>query len=221
MIVERYVDEKVLWLIFTVMMICSVVMLYFGTIHRFTYASKYENYSDVGGLVNYLQEYEHEDSDDNTYYTYSAEIEYTVNGIDYIQVTDDVFSEDNVPEEGQRVPILYNNDNPNDYVVGKYDWMTQSLIPLSDKGDGLLFTGLLLVCFSLIVMAMALDNDQVRGIILGVGLLFIGIDGVAMGVIMRQPAMFLLLLFGAVGAFVLYRYLFVPKECREREGEWL
>ena len=215
--VVRYVDKKVIWLIFAVAMICSAITLYFGTAHRFTYASKYENYSAVGGRVNSLEEYEHEDSDDRRYYTYSAEIEYTVDGVDYIQVTDDIFHEDDVPEEGRKIPILYNNDNPDDYVVAKEDWMTRSLVPLSDKGDGWLFTCLILFSFALMLAAMALDNDQVRGIILGFGLLLLGIDGVVMGIITRNFAMCLLIIFGAVGAYVLYRYLFVPRERRERE----
>ncbi|MGN0341900.1 MAG: DUF3592 domain-containing protein [Roseburia sp.] len=210
--VVRYVDKKVIWLVFAGMMVCSAIMLYFGTVHRFTYASKYANYSDVGGRVNSLQKYEHEDSDDHTYYTYSAEIEYTVDGVDYFQVTDDIFTKDDVPEEGRKVPILYNNDDPNDYVVAKNDWMTRSLVPLSDSGDDWLFTSLLLLGIGLIVAAMALDNEQVRGIILGSGLLLMGIDGVVMGIITRNFAMCFLIIFGAVGAFVLYRELFVPKE---------
>ena len=212
--VERYVDKKILWLIFAVMAVGSVVMFYFGTIHRFTYASQYENYSEVGGWINSIQEYSHEDSDDDSYYTYSAEIEYIVDGTEYVKVTDDIFSEDNVPKEGRRVPILYNNDNPNDYVVAKEDWMTHSLVPVSDKGDYSLFASLILLGFALIVLAMVLDNEQARGILLGSGSLLIGIDGVVMGVIVSNFTMFSLVIFGALGVFVLYQCRFVPKKRR-------
>ena len=107
-----------------------------------------------------------------------------------------------------------------DYAVAKHDWMTQSPVPITDKGDEWLLLALLCIGFSLVLMAMAIDNDDARGIILGLGLLLIGIDGVVMGAIIGQPAMFLLVVFGAAGAFVLYRYLFVPKErCRREEGE--
>ena len=212
--VERYVDKKILWLIFAVMAVGSVVMFYFGTIHRFTYASKYENYSEVGGWINSIQEYSHKDSDDDSYYTYSAEIEYIVDGTEYVKVTDDIFSEDNVPKEGRRVPILYNNDNPNDYVVAKEDWMTHSLVPVSDKGDYSLFASLILLGFALIVLAMVLDNEQARGILLGSGSLLIGIDGVVMGVIVSNFTMFSLVIFGALGVFVLYQCRFVPKKRR-------
>lgn len=219
MIVKRYVDKKVIWLIFAVMVICSAAMLYMGTLHRFTYAAEYENYAETEGLVHSLQRYEHEDSDESTYYTYSAEIEYIVDGINYTQFTDDIFSEENVPEKGQCVPILYNKDDPKDYAVAKHDWMTRSSVPIADKGDQWLLLALLCLGFSLILMAMAIDNDDARGIILGFGLLLIGIDGVVMGAIIGEPAMFLLVVFGAAGAFVLYRYLFVPKERRQREEE--
>lgn len=206
--VKRYVDQKVIWLIFAVLMVLSVITMYFGTIHRFTYASKYEEYSQVSGRVYSLQEYEHTDSDDDTYYTYSAVIGYTANGTEYLQNTDDIFSEDNVPDEGRRVPILYRNDNPDDYVVAKYDWLSQSLVPLKDGGDIWLFTGVLLLGFALILLATVWKSDSTREVLLGVGLLLIGIDGIVMGAILRNYAMFFLILFGAVGAYVLYLHFF-------------
>lgn len=219
--VERHVGKGVIWFVFAGMMICSVSLMYFGTIHRFSYASKYENYSEVAGRLNSLQEYENEDSDSegNTYYyyTYAAEIEYIVDGTKYVKVTSDIFSKDNVPEVGRKVPILYNNDNPNDCVVAKEDWMTRSLIPFTDKGDNWLYSSLLCLAFALIVAAMALDNAQVKGIVLGSGLLLVGIDGLVMGLIMSNYQMFFLLIFGVAGAVVLFRYLFIPKEVRQRQ----
>lgn len=49
-----------------------------------------------------------------------------LDGISYTQFTDDIFSEENVPEKGQCVPILYNKDDSKDYAVAKHDWMTKS-----------------------------------------------------------------------------------------------
>lgn len=215
--VERYVSKKVLWLIAVALIIGGGATLYFGTIHRFTYASEYENYSEVNGRVKSIQEYEHEKDDDGIYYTYSAEIEYTVDGTSYTKNTDDIFSEDNVPNKGNKIPILYNNNNPNNCVVAKEDWMTKSMVPFTDSGDDWLFTSLLALGMALVVIAMALDSDQVRGVILGFGLLLIGIAGVVMGVITGNSAMFILIIFGALGVLILCRYLFVPKERRERE----
>lgn len=215
--VERYVSKKVIWLIAVVLIIGGGVAFYFGIIHRFTYASEYEDYSEVNGRVKSIQKYEHEKDDDDIYYTYSAEIEYTVDGTNYTKNTDDIFYEDNVPDKGGKIPILYNNNDPKNCVVAKEDWMTKSMVPFTDRGDDWLFASMAFFGIALVVIAMALDNDQVRGVILGFGMLLMGIDGVVMGVITGNFAMFILIVFGAVGVFVLYRYLFVPKERRERE----
>lgn len=70
---------------------------------------------------------------------------YNVNGTVYTPVTDEVFTEEDVPMEGEKIPIFYNNSDPGDYVLVKYDWLTKSYIPLSDKGDVWLFTAFLLL----------------------------------------------------------------------------
>ena len=196
--VERYVSKKVLWLIAVVLIIGGGAAFYFGIIHRFTYASEYENYSEVNGRIKSIQEYEHEKDDDDIYYTYSAEIEYTVDGTSYTKNTDDIFYEDNVPDKGGKISILYNINDPNNCVVAKRDWMTKSMVPFTDRGDDWLFASLSTLGMALVVIAMALDNDQVRGVILGFGLLLIGIAGVVMGVITGNAGMFLLIIFGAV-----------------------
>ncbi|MGN0341899.1 MAG: DUF3592 domain-containing protein [Roseburia sp.] len=219
MMVQRKVNKISHWFFFVILVVFSIVALYFGTIHRFTYASNYENYSDVAGRINSLQSYEHEDSDDGTYYTYSAEIEYTVDGTEYIRSTGDIFSEGNVPKEGQKISILYNNDNPNDYVVAKEDWMTRSLIPVTDDGDLWLFFSVFALAFALIAFAMNLDIEKTKGIVLGCGLMLMGIDGVVMGAIMDNVTLYFLVIFGAVGAFILYRHLFVSAEQCRREGD--
>ena len=206
MIVKRYTDIKVIWFLFGVVAVFSIITMYFGTIHRFTYASKYENYVQTDGRGFNIQEYEHEDSEDNIYWTYSAEIGYAANGKEYTKVTADIFSEDNVPDVGEMVTVLYYHDNPDECVVAKYDWMSRTMIPQEDDGDSWLFVSLLLIGFTLIVLAMAIESDRTRELYLGCGLTLMGIDGIVMGIIMRNFLAFFLVIFGAVGVFVLYRY---------------
>lgn len=217
MTVTRYVSKRTMWIIFSIIAVLSAASLYFGTIHRFTTLAKYKDYALVGAKVVSLEEYEHEDSDDNIYYRYSAVLTYQIDGTTYTKTTEDIFSTDNVPEEGERIPILCHKGNPNDYVIAKYDWMTHSYLPLDNKGDVWLFTGLLLIGFALLIWGMAIDVDQMQGVLIGSGLLLMGIDGVVMGILCKNFKMFFLLIFGAVGVFILYRYLLVPKERRHKE----
>ena len=216
MIVKRYVKKSTIYIIAAVMALLTAGALYLGVVHRFTYGAKYKNYTVWSAQVLSLKEYKHEDSNDNVYYHYSAFLTYNVNGTVYTPVTDEVFTEEDVPEEGEKIPIFYNNGDPGDYVLVKYDWLTKSYIPLSDKGDVWLFTAFLLLGFVLLLIPMNLENDQVQGVMIGSGLLLFGLDGIVMGTIMHKFQMFFLAIFGIFGGIILFRYLFIPKEKRQK-----
>lgn len=216
MIVKRYVKKSTIYIIFGILTALSIGALYLGIIRRFTYQAKYQNYNLLGAQVSSLEEYQHEDSDDNVYYRYSAVLTYKADGTVYTQTTEDIFSEDDVPAEGDTLPVFCSISNPNDYVVAKYDWMSKSYIPLSDKSDTWLFTAFLLIAFALILLPMNLENDQVQGILIGSGFLLFGLDGIVMGIIMHRASLFILLIFGFFGAIILFRYLFIPKERRQK-----
>jgi len=181
MIVKRYVKKSTIYIIAAVMALLTAGALYLGVVHRFTYGAKYKNYTTWSAQVLSLKEYKHEDSNDNVYYHYSAFLTYNVNGTVYTPVTDEVFTEEDVPMEGEKIPIFYNNSDPDDYVLVKYDWLTKSYIPLSDKGDVWLFTAFLLLGFVLLLIPMNLENDQVQGVMIGSGLLLFGLDGIVNG----------------------------------------
>lgn len=217
--VERYVSKRTLWIIALIFAVISIVALYFGTFYRFVIKEKYKEYQICKATVISLEEYEYEDSDDNTYYHYSAELEYQIDGVSYTQVTDDIFSKDDVPDKGEAIKICYQKENPNEYYVAKYDWMTHSYLPMENRGDDILFTAIIFISMILIVVPMALDTDQIQGVLLGSGLLLMGLDGIVMGFICKNFGMFFLIIFGIVGAIVLYRYLFIPKERRIKEDE--
>lgn len=184
MIVKRYVKKSTIYIIAAVMALLTAGALYLGVVHRFTYGAKYKNYTTWSAQVLSLKEYKHEDSNDNVYYHYSAFLTYNVNGTVYTPVTDEVFTEEDVPMEGEKIPIFYNNSDPDDYVLVKYDWLTKSYIPLSDKGDVWLFTAFLLLGFVLLLIPMNLENDQVQGVMIGSGLLLFGLDGIVMGTLL-------------------------------------
>lgn len=216
MIVKRYVKKSTIYIIAAIMAVLTAGAMYLGVVHRFTYGAKYKNYTTWSAQVLSLKEYKHEDSNDNVYYHYSAFLTYNVNGTVYTPVTDEVFTEEDVPMEGEKIPIFYNNSDPGDYVLVKYDWLTKSYIPLSDKGDVWLFTAFLLLGFVLLLIPMNLENDQVQGVMIGSGLLLFGLDGIVMGTIMHKFQMFFLAIFGIFGGIILFRYLFIPKEKRQR-----
>ena len=69
--------------------VASIVALYFGTFYRFVIKEKYKDYKICKATVISLEEYEYEDSDDNTYYHYSAELEYQIDKrvLQYFQET--------------------------------------------------------------------------------------------------------------------------------------
>lgn len=48
------------------------------------------------------------------------------------------------------------------------------------------------------------------------GLFLIGLDSIVMGIIMRNFQMFFLIIFGILGAIILFRYIFIPKEKRQK-----
>lgn len=216
MIVKRYVKKSTIYIIAAVMAFLTAGALYLGVFYRFSYGAKYKDYSSWSARVVSLDEHKHEDSDDHVYYHYSAALRYNVAGTVYTPVTDEVFSEENVPEEGDSIPIFYNNRDPGDYVLVKYDWLTKSYIPLTDKGDIWIFTAFLLLGFILFLIPMNLENDQIQGIMIGSGLFLIGLDSIVMGIIMRNFQMFFLIIFGILGAIILFRYIFIPKEKRQK-----
>ncbi|RGF45508.1 DUF3592 domain-containing protein [Roseburia sp. AF42-8] len=127
MIVKRYVKKSTIYIIAAVMAVLTAGALYLGVVHRFTYGAKYKNYTTWSAQVLSLKEYKHEDSNDNVYYHYSAFLTYNVNGTVYTPVTDEVFTEEDVPMEGEKIPIFYNNSDPDNYVLVKYDWLTKSI----------------------------------------------------------------------------------------------
>lgn len=98
----------------------------------------------------------------------------------------------------------------------KYDWLTKSYIPLTDKGDIWIFTAFLLLGFILFLIPMNLENDQIQGIMIESGLFLIGLDSIVMGIIMRNFQMFFLIIFGILGAIILFRYIFISREKRQK-----
>lgn len=62
-------------------------------------------------------------------------------------------------------------------------------------------------------------KQKIELVCLGCGLILMGIDGVVMGAIMDNVALYFLVIFGAAGAFILYRHLFAFAEQRRREGD--
>lgn len=215
--VERNVSMRTIVLIEIVMVLVTVGLFGWGIYSRVSAVQKSENYEYKRGTVLSSYEYEHEDSDDNTYYTYSAHISFEANGATQRVETEDIF--DYEPGVGEYVGIMYNPENVNDFYVSQTDWMTGKEIPLDSDPDALLFGAFILLAFSIVMLGFMVPGDKAPGICIGLGLLLIGVDGVVGGIITGTFAMFILLIFGAVGAFILYQTLFYSKEQIQKMDE--
>lgn len=217
--VKVYASKKMLVLVGAVCMLIAVVCCYFGFGVRIADATHSKDYEYYSAEVKDVYEHDHEDSDGDKYYTYSALLELQLNRTTVAFETGDIF--DREPENGERIPVMCKDkgDAEYDYYVAKQDWMTKAYVPYDRSYESYVFAALVCMAFGLMVFGFMLPAGKAQGSFLGIGLLLIGIGGIYLAFAAKVFGALLLVIFGAVGVLVLHRTFFVSKEKQQEMVE--
>lgn len=201
---RRKSTSAFIYIVGTATLIIGILVAVFSTKSRFQAAADSVNYEKTQGRIVMTYSHQHEDSDDDTYYTYSADINFHVGSQEYFFETDDFY--DSRPDDGDRVEVMYRESNPDDCYVAEKDWLTGKFIPAGKDSDMMIFLALFLFSFGFMLYGMQIGG-KVGGSMLGIGLLLIGIGGVFVGITSHIYPMFILIVFGLAGVLVLYQTL--------------
>lgn len=210
--VKVYASKSTLGLITLVCMILVVVFAYFGIGKRYEDVAANKEYQFADATVLEVMEHEYRDSEGDWNYDYAAVLE-VQNGREKIEIeTSAIF--DFRPDIGEKVPILYKQNQEGDYsyCLAKKDWLTGGYVDKTADYDVHIIAGVFFIAFGLIVFALMLPSGKAQGVCVGSGLLFLGLAGIFIMVVAKNPGGIFMLFFGAIGVLVLYRTLFVSPE---------
>ena len=210
--VKVYASKPTLAMVTFGSIMIAIFFCYFGIGKRFEDVEEGRKYQFGNAVVKEVFKHERKDEDGDMDYQYSAVLE-LLNGREKIGIETGAIFEFK-PDIGEKVPILYTEIGESGYdcCLAKKDWMTGEFVPENKDYDVHIFAAIFFLAFGLIVFAMMLPSSKAQGACVGSGLLFLGIGGVFLIIAARNPGGVFLLLFGAIGVFLLHRTLFVSPE---------
>lgn len=218
MYIKRSVNKKAA-IITTIVLTILIILFFFLSIRfRMSAEQKSKEYKHVLGTILDYECYEHEDDDDNEYYTYSVTVQYKADSEMITQVTDDIFNYK--PYIDDNMDIMYNPNDAYDYYVAKVDWLSGGYYPYDFSGDGFLLTAFLCLTFWIMIVGLLLPWEKMAALGVGFSLFLLGIIGLVFTFILDNAGMLLLIIFAVPGVIIIYRTLFVPKDKLARDAAY-
>lgn len=202
--VKKNVSDKTIIIIGIITLVLGIACIGFNVHGRIKAAKNSKNYVMVTGTISRTDVKEFEDSDDHEYEKYCASIDYKAGVVIYTYTTG--YDYDNEPRIGKKVKLMYKENNPSKCYLPYKDWMTNKNIPKKYNTTVIIFMGMFLISIAMIMLAVLIGGKgKATEYLLGIALLLIGVSGIFTAIMDGQFGFFFLIIFGALGVFVLYR----------------